>query len=165
MRIVRIHQGKTFSLQLRLIVALFLGVSMVLIMEQIHQPYSIGIAIILSALIPAAWFTTNILTIDLEKCRIFVGIWVMGFKFGKETSFYTIEKILIKKLKTTQKLYSLANNLNIITRYEYHAFLKLDSDELFFLVSHPIEERIIEKCQQAIRKLRLSEELLVLPDQ
>lgn len=164
MRIVRIHQGKTLPLQFRLVIAIILGTLIVLIMIQIRQPYSIVFTIALSTLTPAIWFSANMLEIDLTKNEVFKGIWVMGFRFGDKTSFSSIEKIFIKKTKTKQTIYSLANNKNVVTDHEYRAYIKLDSGHKYFMISHPVKTRIIKKCQQAIRKLGLSEELLVLPD-
>jgi len=134
-------------------------------MDQLVQPYLIALAIVLSMLVPAAWFATDILIIDLEEKKIFNGTWIMGFKLGRVTSITSVRKIFINRVKTKRTIYSLANNKHISTNYEYCAFLKLDSGEKFFMVSHPVKERIIEKSRQAIHKLGLSEEILVLPEQ
>ena len=165
MRIVRIHQGKTLPLQFRIVIAMILGILVVVSMDQLPQPYSIAAAIALSALVPAAWFATDLLKIDLEANKIFNGAWVMGFKFGKETPITSIEKIFINRIKTKQTIYSLANNKNVSTHYKYQSYLKLSTGEKFFMVSHPSKNRMIEKSKQAIHKLGLSEELLVLPDE
>ncbi|MBC6427609.1 MAG: hypothetical protein GDA51_14355 [Ekhidna sp.] len=164
MKIVSIHQGKTLPLPLRFFIAMIPGALVVISMNQFAQPYSIVLAIALSALVPAVWFATDILTIDLEEKKIFNGAWVMGFKFGRVTSVTSIEKVFINRIEIKQTIYSLANNKNISTNYEYHTFLKLDSGEKFFMFSHPVRERIIEKAKQAIHKLELSEETLVLSD-
>lgn len=152
-------------MQLRFIIAIILGVLIVVSMDQLASPYSIAVAIALSTLVPAAWFATDLLIIDLEENKIFNGTWVMGFKFGQITPVSSIEKIFINRIKTKQTVYSLANNRNVSTNYEYHAYLKLDTGDKFFMVSHPLADRIIKKSKQVVHKLRLSEEILVLPDQ
>ena len=164
MRIIRIHQGKTLPVAFRVTITMILGVLIVVTMEQLRTPYSIGLSILLSTLVPAFWFAAEILIIDLESNEIFNGTWIMGFKFGKVSPITSIDKIFINRVKTKQTIYSLANNKNISTHHEYRAFLKLATGEKFFMVSHPDKRRIVEKCQQAISKLGLSAELLVLPD-
>ena len=164
MKIMRIHQGKSLPLPFRFLMAMVFGVLIIASIQQLAWPYSIAFAMVLSTLAPAVWFATNILIINMEEREIFNGVWVMGFKFGRITPVTSIEKVFVNRIKTKQTMYSLANSKSILTNYEYRSFLKLASGEKFFMVSHPRKERIIEKSQQVIHKLGLSEKILVLSD-
>jgi len=165
MRIIRISQGKAFSLHFRLVTVVILCLLIVGTIVGIPQPFSMVFVIVLSSLVPAVWFSSKILSVDLEENKVFKGSWVMGFKFGREEAINSIEKISIEKVQTGKTIYSLSNNQNLVTDKVYEAYLKTESGEKFFLVSHPVKETIIKKAIQVIRKLGLSKEILVLQDQ
>ena len=118
---------------------------------------AIILTIICSMMVPAIWFAANIITIDMEKKEIHDGVWTLGRKFGRSVKFNSIDKFFINKVKTKQTMYSLSNNQNISTNSEYKAFVKLDNGDKYFLFSHPLEERAMEKLNQAKKKLGISE--------
>ncbi|MEM7298310.1 MAG: hypothetical protein AAF391_08600, partial [Bacteroidota bacterium] len=123
----------------------------------VPEPWSILTAAFISILLPIIWFTNKIIIIDIERHLIFDGIWIMGFKLGDTISFESIESFFINKVKTKQTVYSLSNKQNIVANHEYRAYVKTDSGNKFFLLSHPLEERVNEKLTKIKRKLELKE--------
>lgn len=94
--------------------------------------------------------------INEEKKTIFDGVWTMGRKLGKPVEYTAIEKIFIHKVKTKQTMYSLSNKQNILANHEYRAYLKLDNGDKYYLLSHPLEERVEEKVTKIRKKLAIN---------
>lgn len=157
MKIVRVNKGKTIPLPFRFISALLIGLSVVQVLRNLQEPWSIIIAILLSFILPGIWFASNIIIIDLERKTLFDGSWTMGFRFGKNHRFESIDSFFINKVKIKQTIYSLANQQNILVNHEYKAYVKLQSGEKYFLFSHPLEERAQEKLTKIRKKLGLPE--------
>ena len=153
MKIIKVNKGKTFPITIRFSGAILVTMGVIQTMKKIDEPWSILISIGLSTILPALWFTTDIIIIDGEKKELFDGVWVMGFKIGKNKSFHSIKKIFINKVRTKQTMYSLSNKQNIITNHEFQAYLEIDSGEKFFLFSHPIEERAKMKMMKINKAL------------
>lgn len=139
---------------MRFAVAVIAAIGIIKIMQEWEEPYSIIASILLSTLIPAIWFATNILIIDNDQHTIFDGRWIMGFKKGKTTSYREIDKFFVNKVKTKRTIYSLSNKQNMVTNHEYRAFLKLDDGSKFYLLSHPVEESVNEKVTKIRQKLQ-----------
>ncbi len=156
MRVVRINQGKALSLPFRFVIALILMGAIFKALVLLSEPYSIFVAIILSFLVPAIWFATSLIIIDEERHILFKGNWAMGFKFGKKIVFSSIKEILVKKVKTKKKYHTLSNNQAFFSDQEYRAYVVIDSDEQYFLISHPNQERVKEKCNHLVKKLALN---------
>jgi len=153
MKIIRIHKGKVFPLPFRLVAVAVVMVSVIKIMDTLPEPWSIFLSILVAALLPATWFATHVIIINEENKTIFDGAWIMGFKIGKLHSYHQIEKIFINSVKTSQTMYSLSNQKNVVTDREYRAYLKVDDGTKFFLVSHPLEDRLKEKVTKIREKL------------
>ncbi|MEO9485796.1 MAG: hypothetical protein ABJG47_20230 [Ekhidna sp.] len=156
MKIIRISKGKAVNLPIRFLGALLMVVITVKLVDWLPEPWSIVSAIAIATFLPALWFATNVIIIDAEKKTIYDGIWTMGRKLSKPVKYEAIEKIFINKVKTKQTMYSLSNKQNIIANHEYRAYLKLVSGEKFFLLSHPLEERIEEKVTKIKKKLDIN---------
>lgn len=154
MRRTRINQGKTFSLSLRIIISIFSISMMIWVFKSIGAPWSIPIAILVSFVPPAAWFSTKIFEIDPNRKKIFIGSWSMGFRFGKWIQFKEIE-IKIQKARIKKTEFSLPDGSRMITDQEYQAILKTNANESFYLLGHPLKERIEEKIQTLRKKLEL----------
>lgn len=157
MKVVKINKGKAIAWHIRLVGVI---IAIIICMSTLKlQPESLAIilTILCSILVPAIWFASNIITIDLEKKEIHDGVWVLGRKFGRSEKFDNIDKLFLNKVKTKQTMYSLANNQNISTNSEYKAFVKLDNGNKYFLFSHPLEERAEEKLRELRQKLQISE--------
>jgi hypothetical protein len=157
MKVARINKGKAIPWYIR-----FAGViiAIVICMKTLAlQPEFLAIitTIICSMLVPAIWFASNIITIDMEKKEIHDGVWTLGRKFGRSTKFNSIDKFFINKVKTKQTMYSLSNNQNVVANSEYKVFLKLDNGDKYFLFSHPLQERAEEKLREVREKLQISE--------
>ncbi|WP_425390347.1 hypothetical protein [Ekhidna sp.] len=157
MKIVRINKGKVVRLPIRLFSVLAIVFITIKLMDALPEPWSIFIAIGIASILPAIWFASYIIIINEEKKTIFDGIWTMGRKFGAIKKYDTIEKIFINKVKTKQTMYSLSNRQNIVSNHEFQAFIKLDDGEKYFLISHPLEERIEEKVTIIREKLGLKQ--------
>ncbi len=153
MKIVRINKGKVVNLPIRLVSVLVIFFIIFKLMETLSEPLSIFIAIVFASILPAIWFASYVIIIDEETKTVFDGIWTMGKRFGKPRKYDAIEKIFINRVKTKQTMYSLSNRQNIVANYEFKAYLKLDDGEKFFLISHPIEERVEEKVTKIRQKL------------
>ena len=156
MKIIRINKGKVFNIPIRLVSVAVVGVVTIKLMDSLPEPLSIFISMGIATILPAIWFASNLLIIDHEKKEIFDGIWTIGLKFGKPTPYSGIEKIFINRVKTSQTMYSLSNQKNIVTDHEYRAYLKLDSGTKYYLISHPLEERVEEKVAEIKKKLGLN---------
>ena len=157
MKIVRINKGKVVNLPIRLVSAIIMVVITISLMDALPEPWSIFIAIALASFLPGIWFASYVIIINEEKKTIFDGTWTMGHKFGKPIKYESIEKIFINRVKTKQTMYSLSNRQNVVTNHEYRAYLKLESGEKFYLLSHPIEEKIEEKVTKIREKLGLNQ--------
>lgn len=125
-------------------------------MDWLAEPWSILIAMLICTILPALWFATNVIIINEEKKTIFDGVWTMGRKLGKPVEYAAIEKIFIHKVKTKQTMYSLSNKQNILANHEYRAYLKLDNGDKYYLLSHPLEERVEEKVTKIRKKLAIN---------
>lgn len=156
MKIIRINKGKAVNLPIKLISVLIVAVATIKLMDSLAEPWSILIAIVLGSFVPAIWFATEVIIIDMENKEIFEGVWTMGKRLGKPVSFQKIEKIFINRVKTKQNTYSLSNQQHISTNYEFRAYLKIDDGQKFFLISHPIEDRVKEKVTDIQKKLGLN---------
>ncbi|MEP0984450.1 hypothetical protein [Ekhidna sp.] len=155
MRIVRINKGKAINLPFRFLSVISVVALTIVLLDALPEPISIFIVIAIASLLPAIWFATNVIIIDEDHKTIFDGVWTMGKKLGKPANYDTIEKIFINKVKTKQTMYSLANNQNIVVNHEYQAFLKLSNGDKYFLISHPLIERVEEKVMKIKEKLDL----------
>lgn len=154
MRPVRIHQGKTYPLWLRLSVALTVCALIVVTFRYVLAPFSLGIAILLAPVLPALWFSTRIVEIDAAQKRLFQGSWTMGFRWGKNMNYEQVD-LLVQKKRIKRTEFSLPNNRTLITNQEYQAFLVLDSKTELYLFGHPLEDRIEEKMQTLRKKLSI----------
>ena len=157
MKVLKINKGKAIPLPFRFFSVIVLAFIIIKSMQSLEEPWSIIVSIILSMILPAIWFATNIIAIDMSAKSIFDGTWIMGFRVGKPIPFDSIEKIYINKVKTSQTTYSLANNKSVVTNHEYRAYLKTNSGEKFYLFSHPLEEKAREKVLKAQQKLGIQE--------
>lgn len=157
MRIVRINKGKYLHWSIRFLGAIIIVLSVIKTLRVVPEPWSVIVSAFISILLPIIWFTNKIIVIDLEKNVLFDGIWVMGFKIGETRSFQHLEKFFFNKVKTKQTVYSLSNKQNIVANHEYQAYVKIDSGEKFYLLSHPLEERIIEKLTKIKQKLEVKD--------
>lgn len=154
MRPVRIHQGKTYPLGLRLSAALIVCTLIIVVLRHILAPLSLGIAILLAPVLPALWFSTRIVEIDVARKRLFQGSWTMGFRWGKNVSYEKID-LSVQKNRIKRTEFSLPNNRTLITDHEYQAFLEIDSKTDVYLFGHPLEDRIEEKMQTLRKKLSI----------
>lgn len=157
MKIVRINKGKVVNLPIRLVSAVTMVIITISLMDALPEPWSIFIAIAIASFLPGIWFASYVIIIDAEKKTIFDGIWTMGHKFGKPVSYQSIEKIYVNRVKTKQTMYSLSNRQNVLTDHEYRAYIKIDTGEKFYLLSHPIEEKMEEKVTKIREKLGLKQ--------
>ena len=154
MKTVRINQGKSLHVGLRILVTLASIILMVLSFKVISEPWSILVAILLSLISPAAWFATKIFEIDPTKKKLFKGSWFMGFRLGDWFEFKDLD-IMTKKTRIKKTEFSLPDGKKLFTNQEYQVFLLADSEE-HYLFGHPLKERIDEKIQTLNKKLELN---------
>lgn len=155
MKIVRINKGKAVNLPFRFLAVIVMVFLTITLMDALPEPLSIFIVIIIASLLPAIWFATKVIIIDEEHKTIFDGVWTMGKKLGEPANYDSIEKIFINKVKTSQTMYSLSNNRNVVTNHEFRAYLKLSNGDKYLLLTHPLEERVKEKVTKIKQKLDL----------
>ena len=153
---VMINQGRSLPWTFRFVGIVAVFVLIMIVMQNLSENLAIWISIALSFLLPAIWFSNKILSIDNSSKEIHEGYWIMGFKTGKSKKFGAIEKTYINKVKTTQKMYSRANQGYDIKGVEYHAYIKLDDDEKIFLIRNKSEKRLNEKVTKIREKLGLT---------
>ncbi len=150
-----INQGRSVPLTFRLVAMGLIIAAIIWIMGNLPETIAILSAIFFSLLIPMLWFSFQILTIDPETKEILLGTYVMGYKFGKPKKYNSIEKVFINKVRTSQNMYSQANHGHTARGIEYHAYLKLDSEEKVFLASDKDEKRLEDKMMKIREKLSL----------
>ena len=155
MKLVRIHQGKSLKLWLRILIVIISIILMIAAFKSLSEPWSIMLPIIISILPPASWFATNILEINASKGLIFKGAWAMGFRFGTWKRFEALE-ITYDHVPIKLTTYTLPNNRIITTDKEYQAFAEIDAEEKIYLFGHPLKERIDQKVQMLHKKLGLN---------
>ena len=149
-----INQGRALPLTLRVVGVGIVLVAVVKIMQHFPESYAIPIAIALSFLAPMIWFSSTILTINLETKEIHLGTWIMGLKTGRPESFDHIEKIFINEVKTIQKMQRYGTGGVYEKRdVEYRAFIKLDNEEKYFLISHRSEKKVEKRVADIKKKL------------
>ncbi len=127
-----------------------------MLVEWLREPWSVVAAIVISTLLPAVWFATKVIIINEENRTIFDGVWTMGKRLGKPIKYGAIEGIFIKKVKTKQTVYTLPNKQNIVTNHEFRAYLKLNNGDEYFLISHPLQDRVEEKVTKIKQKLEIN---------
>lgn len=155
MKVIRIYKGKVVNLPIRLVSVLVVVFVTIKLMDTLSEPLSIFIAIAFASILPGIWFASHVIIVNEENKTLFDGIWTMGRRFGKPISYNSIEKIFINRVKTKQTMYSLSNQQNIVTSHEFRAYLKLDNGDKFYLISHPLEEKVEEKVTKIKKKLGL----------
>ncbi|WP_296619567.1 hypothetical protein [Marivirga sp.] len=69
-------------------------------------------------------------------------------KNGKWEPLKNVEKIFIKRIKVSQKLYGRANQSSIIRSHMYKAFLKFDNGESLLLYEHKNKEKVENKVNK-----------------
>lgn len=154
---ILINQGRSVPLTFRFVGMLVLMVGMFQIIQNVPETLAILLAIGLSLLIPMLWFSFNILSVNSDTKEVHLGIWVMGYKTGRPKKFGSIEKIYVNKVKTSQAMYSQANQGYLSKGLEYKAFIKFQDGEKYFLTSHPNEKTLHKKVVEIGKKLDLSE--------
>lgn len=156
MKIIRINKGKAVSLPIRFVAVVATVVLTIKLMDWLPEPWSILVAMAICTILPALWFATKVIIINEEDKTLFDGVWTMGRKLGKPVRYQGIEKIFINKVKIKQTMYSLSNKQNIIANHEYRAYLKLENGDKYYLLSHPLEERVDKKVTKIRKKLALN---------
>ncbi|WMN12351.1 hypothetical protein QYS49_33325 [Marivirga salinae] len=69
-------------------------------------------------------------------------------KNGKWEPLKNVEKIFIKKIKVSQRLYGRANQSSTIRNVVYKAFLKFENGETLFLYEHKNKETVQSKLKE-----------------
>lgn len=150
-----VNQGRSIPLTFRFVGMLFVFGLIAYLINTLPETIAIIAAILLSLLIPLLWFSFQILTIDTGTNEIHYGTWLMGYKTGKVRSFGSIEKFYINQVSTSQNMYSQTNRGHTVRGIEYHAFIKLDDGEKYFLTSDKDEKKLEEKVTKIREKLDL----------
>jgi hypothetical protein len=153
---VMINQGRSVPLTFRFVGLLAIVALIILALENLPEMYAIILAILLSLLVPLLWFSFQILTVDTDNKEVHDGIWLMGYKTGRPKKFNAIDTIFINKVKTSQSMYSQANRQHTSRGIEYHAYLKFDNEEKYFLLSNKNEKKLEDKLIKIRQKLGLS---------
>ena len=156
----KINQGKYVPLPLRFAITLGLFFVEMKVLTLLPELIGIVVAILISFLLPALWFSYDILVINTNEKTIFSGVWLMGLKIGNTKKFNLIEKIFVNKVKTRQTMYAYHSyNKHTARGIEYHAYLKLDNDGKIFLMGRKNKEDLHEKLKKIKDKLGLSLEI------
>ena len=151
---VIIHQGKSLALSMRLIAASLGCLLIILALTHLKATLALPLSMLLSLILPASWFATRVLEIDMKTKTFFKGSWVMGFKFGQQKRFEEI-KMISKKVPIKETEFVLPGNKAFVTNHEYQAFAIVDSDLEVYLLGHPLEKKISEKIAKINKKLGL----------
>ena len=156
MRIIRINKGKAIKLPVRLVAVAAVITLTIKAVDWLPEPWSILSVIVISALLPGLWFATKVIMINEEEKTIFDGVWTMGLKFSKTRGYDAIEEIRLEKAKIKPTVFSISKKENILIDHEYRAFLILTNGDEYYLLSHPIKERVEEKLTKIRKKLAIN---------
>lgn len=156
MKIIRISKGKAVNLPIRFAGVVLVVVMTVKLIDWLPEPWSLISTIVLATLLPAFWFATRVIIINQENKTIFDGVWTMGKKIGKPVSYEEISDVFIEKVKIKQTVFSISKKESIIVNHEYRAYIKLSDEQQFYLLSHPLKERIEEKVIKIKKKLEIN---------
>lgn len=124
----------------------------IFILKFVPSPTTLPLAIACSFAFPAVWFSTRLFELDMTGKKVFVGTWVMGFRFGKTYQYKTFD-ILKRQEKIKGTIFNIDNKQVLFTK-EYRLILVLDGSTELFLLSHPIEGKIDERLAK-LKKLQL----------
>lgn len=151
---VRINQGRIIMWQFRLagtLFVFFIGAAAFL-----HLGEVLAIIIFMGAalLLPVLWSSYYIFEVDPAQKMIAQYNWIAGIKMNNEESPYTrIERIFINPVKMSQTWYSYSGTARTNKSIEYHAFIKLDSGEKIFMLSHANPEKLQQMLSPVAAKL------------
>ena len=151
--IVRINQGRVLPWQFRLAGTTLIFVLIFGAFLKLPEMYAISSAILFSMLLPLLWSTYYLLEIDPENRVIKDGMWIVGYKKVDMTSYNSLEKIFINKVLVGQNISSYTGHVHHYQSVEYTAFLKLDNDKKFELLSDKSADQLKKKLKPIIRKL------------
>lgn len=155
MRIVRINKGKAIGLPVRLLLTAGMIVMSIYLMNLLPEPWSILVVMIVATIFPGIWFASKVIIVDEERKRLFDGVWTMGCRLGPTLQYGTIEDIAVEKEKIKPTLFSLPDNKDVVVNHEFRAYITLSTGEKYYLLSHPLEDRIHEKVTKIRKKLRM----------
>ena len=153
MKVIRINQGRIIPLQFRFAGSLFVLVAIAVGLGKLPYPYGIYLGILVSFLIPMLWSAYYLLEIDPDQKTISEKSWVMGYKSGKSVSYKEVDHIFINQTNTSQQMTSYGGHVHTARKKEYMAFLKVDSDRKYFMVSDKDESSLIKRVNPMAKRL------------
>lgn len=155
MKVVKVNKGRVVPPTARVVLSFLVVGSVWLSLKFVQPTYAIFLAMLVSLLLPAVWFSFYLIVVNLDKEEIFDGIWLMGRRFGRPERFSEVRDVLVKKVGTKPTIYTLSDNKQISTREEYRAYLSLKDGREYFMFSHPLEEEAVQKVKRIKQKLQL----------
>jgi hypothetical protein len=129
---------------------------MIWAIQQVTEEIAIILLIATSMILPFIWFSFKLLAIDLESKVIVDGLWTLGKLFGKRNHYNSLNHVYFKKFKTKPTTYKLDKKQTIVSTNDFKAYLETDIGT-FFLVSDPVEERILQKISKIRKKLGIEQ--------
>lgn len=151
---VRINQGRIVPFQFRMVGTALVLASMAGSLSHFSEGVAIIICIAISYLLPLIWSSFYILEIDPDTRTISEVTWITGMKLRKKTSFSSIEKIFVNETRKSQQMTSWGGKVRTSKIRDYSAFLKLSSEQKFFLLSDKDPENLLKKLDPMAKKLQ-----------
>lgn len=137
---LNLKNGLLFPVQFQILgyVLLFAGLALIVV-----NIWASIILIILGGAIVSAYSGIEFKKDKFREYNAFFFI-----KNNKWEALRKVEKIFIKRVKVSQKLYGRANQSSTIRNAVYKAFLKLENGETLFLYEHKNKETVQSKLKE-----------------
>lgn len=154
---IRIRQGRVMNGWFRYTFTLLVFCTAVVIVVMMNTIVGFLIMLGLAFLLVMAWTSFYLVEIDVEKKEYGDYTVVLGRKYGELKSYPEIEDVFIKKFNTTQQVQNYGTGRVYQSKdVEFQAYLKFTNDVKLELVSDKQEDRLVERLEPVVKKLRTS---------
>jgi hypothetical protein len=134
-----IKNGLLFPFQFQVLGYVFFAAGLFLLLINIWASL---IFILLGGLVISAFSGIEFKNKSFRKYNSFLFI-----KSGEWQTYSAVEKVFIKKVKTSQKMYGRANQSSTIRGIKYKAFLKFEDGVTISLLENKDQKKVTERSQ------------------
>ncbi|MEM6830165.1 MAG: hypothetical protein AAF551_06585 [Bacteroidota bacterium] len=152
MKGIRINQGRSVPLLVRLVVSFVVILVSIQILAHLPENAAIALTMSVSLILPVLWFSFDVLTIDTASRRVHQGIWIMGRPIGRSKAYTKIENIFIEKPQTEQNGRNSTHQPPL-----YRAFITFDNQKKYYILSGRSEESLKKKLSKIKKRLEFME--------
>lgn len=154
---IRINQGRVMNGWFRYAFTLVTFCSTIVIVAKFPNIFGFLVLLLLAFLLIMAWTSFYLVEIDMDKKEYGDYTVVLGRKSGGVKPYPGIEDVFIKKFNTTQHVTSYGTgSQHHVKDVSYQAYLKFTNEDRLELVSDKDENRLVERLEPVVKKLRTS---------